>query len=108
VSDNLAALLIAQVSENPALAPVFDELFDASGSSISVNDIETYAPVGKPIEFAELVAIGKAHGQSVIGYRTLEGSKKLASSGVKLNPAKTTMFTPAKGDGLIVVGALRH
>jgi hypothetical protein len=26
---------------------------------------------------------------------------------VKLNPAKTAMFTPAKGDGLIVVGDLR-
>jgi K+/H+ antiporter YhaU regulatory subunit KhtT len=107
VSDNLAALLIAQVSENPALAPVFDDLFDADGASLSVNAIETYAPVGKSIEFAELVAIGKAHGESVIGYRTLAGSKKLASSGVRLNPAKTAKFTPAKGDGLIVVGDLR-
>jgi len=107
VSDNLAALLIAQVSENPALAPVFDDLFDADGASLSVNSIETYAPVGKSIEFAELVAIGKAHGESVIGYRTLAGSKKLASSGVKLNPTKTAKFTPAKGDGLIVVGDLR-
>jgi K+/H+ antiporter YhaU regulatory subunit KhtT len=107
VSDNLAALLIAQVSENPALAPVFDDLFDAEGASISVNPIEIYAKVGKPIEFAELVAIGRAHGESVIGYRTLEGSKHLASSGVKLNPVKSTMFVPAKGDGLIVVGDLR-
>jgi hypothetical protein len=107
VSDNLAALLIAQVSENPALAPVFDDLFDADGASLSVNSIETYAPVGKSIEFAELVAIGKAHGESVIGYRTLAGSKQQASSGVKLNPAKTTKFKPAKGDGLIVVGDLR-
>jgi voltage-gated potassium channel Kch len=107
VSDNLAALLIAQVSENPALAPVFDDLFDADGASISVNPIEIYAKVGKPVEFAELVAIGRAHGESVIGYRTLEGSKNLASSGVKINPVKSTSFTPAKGDGLIVVGDLR-
>jgi voltage-gated potassium channel Kch len=107
VSDNLAALLIAQVSENPALAPVFDDLFAADGASLSVNPIEHYAPVGKPIEFAQLVAIGRANGESVIGYRTLEGSKKLASSGVKLNPTKTTMITPAKGDGLIVVWELR-
>jgi voltage-gated potassium channel Kch len=107
VSDNLAALLIAQVSENPALAPVFDDLFDAEGASISVNPIEIYAKPGKPIEFAELVAIGRAHGESVIGYRTLEGSKHQASSGVKLNPIKSTQFVPAKGDGLIVVGDLR-
>lgn len=107
VSDNLAALLIAQVSENPALAPVFDDLFDADGASISVNPIEIYAKVGKPIEFAELVAIGRAQGESVIGYRTLEGSKNSAASGVKLNPVKSASFTPAKGDGLIVVGDLR-
>lgn len=107
VSDNLAALLIAQVSENPALAPVFDDLFDADGASISVNPIEIYAKVGKPVEFAELVAIGGSHGESVIGYRTLAGSKHLASSGVKLNPIKSTQFTTAKGDGLIVVGNLR-
>jgi voltage-gated potassium channel Kch len=107
VSDNLAALLIAQVSENPALAPVFDDLFDAEGASISVNPIEIYAKPGKPIEYAELVAIGRAHGESVIGYRTLEGSKHQASSGVKLNPIKSTQFVPAKGDGLIVVGDLR-
>ena len=60
------------------------------------------------MEFAELVSIGSVHGESVIGYRTLEGSKHLASSGVKLNPAKTAVFTPAKGDGLIVVGDLRR
>jgi voltage-gated potassium channel Kch len=107
VSDNLAALLIAQVSENPALEKVFDDLFDADSASVSVNPIEIYAQLGKPIEFAELVAVGRAHGESVIGYRTLAGSKHLASSGVKLNPVKSTMFTPAKGDGLIIVGGLR-
>jgi voltage-gated potassium channel Kch len=106
VSDNLAALLIAQVSENPALAPVFDDLFDADGASINVNPIEHYAPIGKSIEFAELVAIGRSHGESVIGYRTLKGSKSDAASGVKLNPAKTTKFKPAEGDGLVVIGEL--
>ena len=104
VSDNLAALLIAQVSENPDLAKVFDDLFDADSASLSVKPIDTYTKVGNPIEYAELVAIGRAHGESVIGYRTLEGSKNQASSGVKLNPIKSMMFTPAKGDGLIVVG----
>ena len=107
VSDNLAALLIAQVSENPSLAPVFDDLFDADGASINVNPIEHYAPLGKNIEFAELVAIGRAHGESVIGYRTLAGSKHDAASGVKLNPAKTTTFKPAAGDGLVVIGHLK-
>jgi ion channel POLLUX/CASTOR len=107
VSDNLAALLIAQVSENPALAPVFDDLFDAQGASINVNPIDHYVPLGKDIEFAELVAIGRSHGESVIGYRTLKGSKHDPASGVKLNPLKTNTFKPAEGDGLVVIGHLK-
>ena len=107
VSDNLAALLIAQVSENPSLAPVFDDLFDAEGASLNVNPIEHYVPLGKAIEFAELVAIGRAHGESVIGYRTLKGSKHDPASGVKLNPLKTDKFKPAEGDGLVVIGDLK-
>jgi hypothetical protein len=106
VSDNLAALLIAQVSENPDLAPVFEDLFDAGGASINVNPIEHYASLGQSIEFAELVAIGRSHGESVIGYRTLKNSKHDPASGVNLNPAKSTVFEPAAGDGLVIIGNL--
>lgn len=107
VSDNLAALLIAQVSENPALAPVFDDLFDADGAAISVKPIEHYAPIGKSIEFAELVAIARANGESAIGYRVIKDAKGDPGSGVKLNPAKNSSFKPAAGDGLIVIGDIK-
>lgn len=106
VSDNLAALLIAQVSENPTLAPVFEDLFDADGASINVNPIEEYAPLGKEIEYAELVGIARARGESAIGYRVLSASKGSSSNGVVLNPAKSAKFTPAAGDALVVVGDL--
>lgn len=104
VSDNLAALLIAQISENPALAPVFDDLFDADGAAINVKPIEHYVPVGKSVEFAQLVAIARTHGESAIGYRFGGSHKGDASTGVELNPDKTTEFTPVPGDSLIVIG----
>jgi hypothetical protein len=104
VSDNLAALLISQISENPALAPVFEDLFDADGAAINVKPIEHYVPLGKPIAYAELVAIAAAHEESAIGYRVAAESANDASTGVRLNPAKTAEFTPAKGDSLIVIG----
>ena len=103
VSDNLAALLIAQVSENPALAPVFEDLFDADGASLSVRDIALYAPVGKEVSYAQLVANARAKGESAIGYRSAVKSAGDAAAGVKLNPSKEAMFTPQKGDSLIVV-----
>jgi hypothetical protein len=105
VSDNLAALLIAQVSENPSLAPVFDDLFDAAGAAINVKPIEHYVPLGKSISYGELVAIASAaHGESAIGYRVAAASRDDASTGVRLNPNKNDEFTPAAGDGLIVIG----
>jgi hypothetical protein len=106
VSDNLAALLIAQISENPALAPVFEDLFDADGAAINVRPIEHYVPVGKEIEYAELVAVARAHGESAIGYRVLAEAPGDAASGVHLNPAKTTKFTPAAGDALVSISSL--
>jgi hypothetical protein len=106
VSDNLAALLIAQVSENPALAPIFDDLFDAEGASINVRPIDFYAPLGQEVEFAELVAIARAHGESAIGYRVLAEAPGSSASGVRLNPVKTTKFKPAAGDALVVISDL--
>jgi voltage-gated potassium channel Kch len=104
VSDNLAALMIAQISENPGLAPVFEDLFDADGAAINVKPVEHYTALGKEIEFAELVAIGRAHGESVIGYRVAAEAGNDASTGVRLNPAKTTKFKPVAGDTLVVIG----
>jgi voltage-gated potassium channel Kch len=106
VSDNLAALLIAQVSENPALAPIFEDLFDADGATINVRPIEHYVPLGVEIEYAELVAVARAHGESAIGYRALADAPGDAASGVHLNPAKTTKFTPAAGDALVAISDL--
>jgi hypothetical protein len=99
----LAALLIAQVSENPGLAPVFEDLFDADGASLSVRDIALYAPVGKEVSYAQLVANARAKGESAIGYRVGGKNAGDAAQGVQMNPDKDTMFTPKATDGLVVV-----
>jgi hypothetical protein len=103
VSDNLAALLIAQVSESAALAPVFDDLFDADGASISIRDISLYSPAGKAVSYAQLVANARARGESAIGYRVGGKNAGDAAQGVQMNPDKDTMFTPKATDGLVVV-----
>ena len=106
VSDSLAALIIAQVSENPALAPVFEDLFDAQGATLNVRNITEYAPVGKSVSFGELVAAARNYGESAIGYRVAGASAADGSTGVILNPAKTSEFIPAAGDSLVVIGNL--
>ena len=106
VSDNLAALLISQISENPALAPVFEDLFDAQGAALNVKPIEHYTAVGKEIAYGELVAMAAAHGESAIGYRVAAEAANDGSTGVRMNPTKDSKFKPAKGDALIVIGEI--
>lgn len=104
ISDNLAALVVAQVSENPALSPVFTDLFDADGASVNMRPIEEYAPLKKSVAYSQLVAAGVAKNESVIGYRVAADAQASGAQGVVLNPAKGAEFTPAAGDSLIVVG----
>ncbi|MFM2025002.1 MAG: hypothetical protein RLZZ56_1015, partial [Actinomycetota bacterium] len=80
VSDNLAALLMTQISQNVALAPVFADLFDAEGASINVKPIEYFAKLGTSISFGELVAAAAAHGDSAIGIRIAANSTKDGST----------------------------
>jgi len=106
ISDNLAALLVAQIAENPALSPVFADLFDADGASVNMRSVEAYAPLKKTVAFSQLVAAGVAKGESVIGYRIAAESRSSAAQGVFLNPSKNDEFVPAAGDSIIVVGNL--
>lgn len=106
VSDKLAALLMTQMSENVALAPVFTDLFDAEGASINLKPIEYFAKLGKEISFGELVAAAAAHGDSAIGVRIAANSAKDGATGVELNPSKHETYKPAAGDGLVVIGNL--
>jgi voltage-gated potassium channel Kch len=106
ISDNLAALLVAQIAENPTLSPVFADLFDADGASVNMRAIEAYAPFNKSVAFSQLVAAGVTKGESVIGYRIAAESRSSAAQGVFLNPSKNDEFVPAAGDSVIVVGNL--
>ena len=103
VSDNLAALLIAQLSENPDLLPIFEELFDKDGSPININSIDRYVEIGTKISFAELVARAASFGESAIGYRIDANSREDDTAGVRLNPEKSATFVASAGDGLIVI-----
>jgi len=104
MSDNLAALLIAQLSENANLKPVFDDLFDIDGSTINIYPIERYVPLGQELSFLELISRASSYGESAIGYRIQLNHREDAKAGVRLNPDKAARFIPAAGDGVVVVG----
>lgn len=96
VSDNLAALMVAQLSQNPKLAPIFQDLFDADGVTINVRPIGDYVQPGEVVDYLTLVSLAAARGETAIGYRT-------KSEGVLLNPAKSRQIITHESEALIVL-----
>lgn len=103
VSDVLSALLISQLSQNPRIAPVITDLFDADGAAIHLVPVEEFAAAGKSVTFGELVATGRANKASVIGYRSVSGATTNEGTGVVLNPDKSATFTARAGDAVVVI-----
>jgi Trk K+ transport system NAD-binding subunit len=100
VSDNLGALMISQVAENPHIAPVLVNLFDAEGVSVNVIPITNYLDLGQSVDFRQLTALARARGESAIGYRKPDPTDPNA---ISLNPPKSQVFNIEAGDGLIVI-----
>jgi voltage-gated potassium channel Kch len=95
VSDDLASLLMAQLSENPRLAGVFGELFGSTGPTITMQ------PCGRYVGFGELgwgsvvLAVAKT-GDLAIGYRN-------AAAAVVVNPSAAETLSLGEDDQIVVL-----
>lgn len=96
VSDNLGCLMIAQLSENPSLDAVFQELFDPDGSFMSLAPAHEYAPTGSA-RFNDIVRVAAAKGQTAIGHRVA------ATGEVLLNPDKSATLHFADDDQIVII-----
>jgi Trk K+ transport system NAD-binding subunit len=96
VSNALASLLMAQLSEHPGLQAVFDDLFDAEGAVIEMRSAAELVPA-VPLPFGAVVAAGAAQSVSAFGYR-------IAATGeVCVNPPKSQTVTLRPEDTVAVV-----
>jgi len=104
VSQQMVSLLLAQVSENPRLNALFDDLLDVDGSEIYLKPITDYVSIEQPVNFYTLVEAARRHDEIAIGYRRMghsDGADRLY--GVRLNPNKAAMIQFAAEDQLIVL-----
>jgi voltage-gated potassium channel Kch len=102
VSDKVISLIITQISENPALAAVFDDLLDTEGAEIYLRPVDAY--VTGPTTFATVVQAASGRNETAIGYRTQGSAEDAAASfGVVVNPPKSTPVAAAPGDRVIVL-----
>lgn len=104
VSDRLISLMMTQISENPALNRIFDDLLDAQGSEIFLKPATDYIKPGVPVSFYTVVASARGRGEVAIGYRlrALETDPD-RTYGVVINPNKAALVTFSPADRVIVL-----
>ncbi|MCJ7665113.1 MAG: potassium transporter TrkA, partial [Actinobacteria bacterium] len=77
VSENLTSLLLAQISENELLNPVFEDLLRESGSEIYLKKVEEYIKTAKTVDFYTVLEAAIRKKDLAIGYKIAaeEGSE---------------------------------
>ncbi|MFI0805759.1 CASTOR/POLLUX-related putative ion channel [Streptomyces echinatus] len=105
VRGELTALLMAQISQNPALAPVFEELFATRGGALRLRPAGRYVRPGREATFATVVAAALRRGDYAIGYRAHVPYAACRDDGIRLCPGKSERRLWAAGDEIVVVSA---
>jgi voltage-gated potassium channel Kch len=104
VSERLVSLVVAQISQDAARAPVLQTLFSSTGGEIYLRPIGEYVRLGVEVNFQTLTEAARLRGESAIGYRRSSLERDAgAGHGVKLNPSKREVVSFEAGDKLIVV-----
>jgi len=97
VSDALASLMLAQLSERTELQAVFDDLFDPEGAVVELQPAHRFVP-DATVGYDQIVAAGAAHAVSVLGWRID------ATGEVVVNPPKDRQVHLAADDQVLLVG----
>lgn len=104
VSERLVSLMMTQIAENKALAPVLEDLFDPDGSEIYLKPANDYVEPGKAVTYATVVEAARRRGEIAIGYRLASLERDAHEAyGVKVNPDKAATITLGLKDKVVVV-----
>ncbi len=106
ISNRMVSMIFAQLSEEPRILEVYDDLFQEEGSEIYVKPASLYFhELPATCKFADLMALAqKRDGEVCIGYKlkSLENDAD-ENFGVKLIPLKDSEVTFNADDCLVVV-----
>ncbi|MCH2186757.1 hypothetical protein MK280_12895, partial [Myxococcota bacterium] len=84
VSPDLVSVVMAQISLQPVLGPVYRELLSAGGIEIALRPATDYARVGESILHADVISLGQQQFETVLGVRLVraEGAEVILSPDV--------------------------
>jgi hypothetical protein len=106
ISNRMVSMLFAQLSEEPAIKLVYDNLFEEAGSEIYVKPVELYFDqLPTSCRFGDLMRLAqKRDGEVCIGYKTAALKRDSRRNyGLRLIPPKDEVITVSPGDGMVVV-----
>lgn len=104
ISEKIISLMLAQISENKYLGPVFQDLFDADGSEIYMKPAKNYIKKGAKVNYYTVVEAARRKNEIVIGYKIQsQQHDSTMSFGIYTNPKKTTEVCFEEDDMLIVI-----
>ena len=106
ISNRMVSMIFAQMSEEPEIKKVYDDLFQEDGSEIYVKPIELYVDsLPAVLSFADLMLLAqKRDEEACIGVKHANlASDPSQNYGVRLIPPKDQMMDLSAGDALVVV-----
>lgn len=106
VSDELAGLLMTQISENKILGKVFEDLFDSEGAEIYLKPADDFVQCGINLDFYTVIESASQLNQTAIGYRIEKESNNADKNyGVYVNPRKSDSIAFTTADKIIVLAS---
>lgn len=99
IGSNFVSLMMAQISENPKMAPLIDDLLDESGSELYMKSVADYVTTGVPVDFYTLTESASRKGEIFLGYRHNDSTK----SNVVVNPQKDETIVFGEHDQIVVI-----
>lgn len=105
ISNRFVSNMLAQISEEPDIKAVYDNLFEESGSEIYLKPASLYfEKLPLEVRFGDLLAIANKRGEICIGIREAQYARDIdANFGVRMVPDKNTKYTLTAEDTLVVV-----
>jgi len=104
VSDHFISLMLAQLSENVDLYPVFMDLFDPEGSEIYLKPAAGYVETGRPLNFYTVIEAARRREETAFGYRVAAQAHDAGRDyGICTNPKKSELVTFSPEDKIIVL-----
>ena len=104
ISEHLISLMLAQLSEDEDLFPIFESIFAPEGAEIYLKPISDYVLPDQAATFYTVVEAAWQRGETALGYRIAgESSDAAKNYGIHINPKKSEKVNFALDDKVIVI-----